>query len=194
MARNAWGFWLRAFYVFEAKAKITLCLNTNQGLTMFSIANLARWVKWLGLQNMQQSSVMRSQTGRRLARVRRRLFLGMALFMAIGAAMSPRNVGAGEGKVYVFLHTALKTKALESVLSKALNGRDVTAFSRLKDLEGAVAAEPPAAIVSYPPVLASLGQTIALQGQKGRKSNEPYVLLAVGEAYTEDQLNGKRLV
>lgn len=103
-----------------------------------------------------------------------------------GVAMAPRMVRAAEPKFYVFLHTPLKTKALETSLGEAMVGVKITAFSRFKDLSIALEKDPPHAVLSYPPVLAANGLKVNVQGVVGGKPVEPYVLMKVGDTPPDD--------
>lgn len=95
--------------------------------------------------------------------------------------------------MYVYLHSTLKAKSLEELVSQALPGSEVTVFSRVKDLEDAMQAKPPGALLSYPPVHAKFQLTPALRGLAKQKDWEPYVSMSVGKALAKADLVGKTI-
>jgi hypothetical protein len=95
--------------------------------------------------------------------------------------------------VYVYLHSTLKAKSLEELISRALSGAQVTVFSRVKDLEDAMQAKPSGALLTYPPVHAKFQLTPVLRGQAKQKDWEPYVSMSVGKALPKAELAGKTI-
>jgi hypothetical protein len=81
-------------------------------------------------------------------------------------------------KIYVYLHTDSKFAALEKTLKEKLPLLTVTVFGRFRDLEDAMQARPPDALVALHALLVKLNVQPALQGVRGNADWEPYVLLS----------------
>jgi len=88
---------------------------------------------------------------------------------------------AGRPVVHVFLQLDAKSGAVEKLLQGRLPGLVVTAFGRFRDFDDAANARRPDAVVSIPPVLESRGAKPVLQGTRGGKATEAYVLASVGQ-------------
>lgn len=96
------------------------------------------------------------------------------LLMLIGVADT-----AHAQTLYVYLHTPLKTRALEDLLKQALPGVDVRAFGRLRDFEKEQSKNPADAVLARTPVLEKLGLKPSIQGQQGGRAEEPLVALSL---------------
>jgi len=92
-----------------------------------------------------------------------------------------RRAEARSGKLLVFLHVALKQRALESELQAALPGLEVRAVGRLGDFERGLA-EGQDAVLSLPAVLSAHGLVARLQGTRGLATEEKYSLVGAGTA------------
>jgi hypothetical protein len=80
--------------------------------------------------------------------------------------------------LYVYLHTQVKSSSLEKTLRQQLPALEVTVFGRFRDFEEAIARRQPDAVLALQPLLATLSLTPALQGMRGDKDWEPYVLMS----------------
>jgi hypothetical protein len=100
-----------------------------------------------------------------------------AAALALGLNLLTRRAAASEPKLLVFLHVAVKQRALQSELSAALPGVDVTAVGRVADFERALA-DGQDAVLSLPMVLAAHGFTARLRGMRQGSYEEKYSLVA----------------
>jgi hypothetical protein len=81
----------------------------------------------------------------------------------------------------VFLHLAIKQRALQSGLQAALSGIEVTAVGRVGDFERSLK-EGTDAVVALPVVLEAFKLSPKLRGSRGGSGEEKYSLVAVGTA------------
>jgi hypothetical protein len=88
----------------------------------------------------------------------------------------------GKPVVHVFLQLDAKSSAVERTLQEHLPELAVTVLSNGH----------PDAVVSITPVLEQRGKTASLQGQRGGRSTEPYVLVSVNQPL-EGSLAGKTI-
>ena len=90
-----------------------------------------------------------------------------------------QSAGAEEAlpAVFVFLQVDVKSSALEQALQKELPGLTVTVFGRLRDFQDAVATKNPDGIVAIAPLLELAQVKPTLQGVRGGKEWEPYMLV-----------------
>jgi len=100
-----------------------------------------------------------------------------------------RIVGQGKPVVYVYVHTDAKSATLEKSLQQRLPELAVTVFGRYRDFEEALDARRPDAVVGSAALLAARNLQPTLQGRRGDKEWEPYVLLSSGTL--AGPLNGK---
>jgi hypothetical protein len=107
-------------------------------------------------------------------------------------ALSSQLGASGAPRLYVFANADMRAQALEKELEGALPGVDVTVFSRIRGFETALS-ERPEGLMARKPVLDALGLKTELQGQRGGRSTEPFVLLSRNAALSPAQLNGKTL-
>jgi hypothetical protein len=84
-------------------------------------------------------------------------------------------------RLLVFLHLAVKQRALQGDLEAGLPGLTVTAVGRVGDLDRALS-EGQDAILAVEPVLHARALTPKLQGYRGGAADEPYALVAVDAA------------
>lgn len=102
--------------------------------------------------------------------------------LALGVAMlAGRTATAGSPRLLVFLHVAVKQRALQGLLQSKLSGTTVTAVGRIADFDRALQ-EGQDAVLSLPVVLAAKGLTIKLQGQRGGAGDETYALVGADRA------------
>jgi hypothetical protein len=98
-----------------------------------------------------------------------------------GAALLPAPSARGQGQrpsLYVYLHTEVKSSALEKELRSQLPGLEVTVFGRFRDFEEGVNRRRPDAVLALQPLLAFLQIPPTLQGLRGDRDWEPYVLMS----------------
>lgn len=114
------------------------------------------------------------------------------LFVALAVSNAKvANPQPGKPIVHVFLQLDTKSGALEKLLQQQLPTLTVTVFSRFRDLEDAAAARPDA-MVAIGPVLEQRGKKTILQGLRGGKDREPYLLVSVG-TQLDGPLSGKTI-
>ena len=94
--------------------------------------------------------------------------------------------------VDVFLQLDAKSSAIEKALQQHLPELRITVFGRLRDFEEGLANGHPDAILSVGPILKLHGKTPSLQGYRGGKSAEPYLLASVNQPL-EGSLAGKTI-
>lgn len=105
--------------------------------------------------------------------------VGMVGALVALASLITRNADAANVKLLVFLHVAVKQRALQSALQGALPGIDVIAVGRVGDWERGLK-EGTDAVVALPPVLAAYKLLPKLRGQRGGSTEETYALVGVG--------------
>jgi hypothetical protein len=81
-------------------------------------------------------------------------------------------------RLLVYLHLAMKQRALQSMLQSVLGGVEVTAVGRIADFDRALQSGQDA-VLALPPVLEAKGMSPALQGMRHGASSESYALVAV---------------
>jgi hypothetical protein len=116
--------------------------------------------------------------------IRRRLLAALTGLLWLVGGVAPRAPGPGDARaqtprpsLYVYLHTEIKSSSLEKTLRQQLPGLEVTVFGRFRDFEEAVAREQPHAVLALQPLLAMLAIPPTLQGLRGDRDWEPYVLM-----------------
>ena len=97
------------------------------------------------------------------------------------ALLATRLASAADPKLLVFLHVAMKQRALQSELSAALSGVSVTAVGRIADFERALS-EGQDAVLTLPAVLSAHKLAPKLQGIRQGSSEEKYSLIGVDAA------------
>ena len=105
--------------------------------------------------------------------------LATASALLVAAAFVHGPAQAAIGKLLVFLHVAVKQRALQGELQAALPGVDVTAVGRVGDFER-TQQEGVDAVLAVPPVLAAFKLTAKLRGFRGGSFEEKYSLVGVG--------------
>ena len=83
--------------------------------------------------------------------------------------------------VHVFLQLDARSSVIEKTLQQRLPELSVTVFGRLRDFEERLTTGHPDAVLSIGPILQQHGKTAALQGYRGGKNVEPYVLASVNQ-------------
>jgi hypothetical protein len=119
----------------------------------------------------------------------------LLLLLVIAQAYGPLPSALAQGNkpvVNVFLQLDAKSNMVEKTLQEHLPELTITVFGRYRDFEEGLASGHPDAILSITPVLVQRGKTPSLQGQRGGKSTEPYVLASVNQPL-EGSLAGKTI-
>jgi hypothetical protein len=81
--------------------------------------------------------------------------------------------------VHVFLPIDVKTNVVEKALQEKMPSLQVTVFGRFRDFEDGITNGKPDAVLSIRPVLEQHGKQVTLQGQRGGKGQEPYVIASI---------------
>src|SRR3954469_20100611 len=130
---------------------------------------------------------------------RRRIALQAAVCLLVGLGLvqpcpPSRRAMAQNAKpvVHVFLQLDAKSSVVEKTLQQHLPELSVTVFGRLRDFEERLATGHPDAVLSIDAVLQQHGQNATLQGYRGGKSVEPYVIASVNQEL-EGTLEGKTI-
>lgn len=117
---------------------------------------------------------------RRDLRIGRSWFLVWAALALLIPLFSAREVPAEDRpRLVVYLHTAIRARALESALQQELPAVDVLVVSRHRDFARELAQRPDAAL-ALQPVLRDQGWNSELFGTRSGDDSEPYVLLSIG--------------
>lgn len=109
----------------------------------------------------------------------RTITLGAAGALLVAASLATKTAQASSPKLLVFLHVAVKQRALQSALQTGLAGVDVTAVGRIGDFERALKAGTDA-VLAAPPVLSAFKLSAKLRGIRAGASEEKYSLVGVG--------------
>jgi hypothetical protein len=128
---------------------------------------------------------------RQLPRLLAWLLLGLGLLYPYQPLQSAIAQGS-KPVVHVFLQLDAKSSAVEKTLQEHLPDLAITVFGRYRDFEEGLSNGHPDAVVSITPVLEQRGKTASLQGQRGGKSAEPYILASVNQPL-EGSLAGKTI-
>ncbi len=107
-----------------------------------------------------------------------RVARGAATAALVATFLTAGQASAQEAKLLVFLHLAVKQRALQSALQEALPGVKVIAVGRLGDFERGLA-DGADAVLAIPPVLANFKLGAKLRGYNGGSFDEKYSLLGV---------------
>jgi hypothetical protein len=99
--------------------------------------------------------------------------------LLVAAAFVHRSALAANGRLLVFLHVAVKQRALQGELQAALPGVDVTAVGRIGDFER-TQKEGVDAVLAVPAVLSAFKLSAKLRGVRGGSTEEKYSLVGVG--------------
>ena len=109
-----------------------------------------------------------------------RCLLTCAMAAVLGCLLPIGAVHAGKdrGTVYVFPFTDMSPHTLQSMMSAAMPGVEVTVFGRVGDFKERLQSSAPDAAIAVAPVLEALGQQVKLRGTLRGQPTEPYVLLS----------------
>jgi hypothetical protein len=118
----------------------------------------------------------------------------MFLVLALGSALvCPGTVASSERpKLVVYLHAAVKPRALESALGARLPAVEVVAYGRHRDFERALGQEPDGALALMP-VLSAHSLEPHLRGVRGGATDEKYVLLSIATQFDKSRVPSSTL-
>jgi hypothetical protein len=111
----------------------------------------------------------------------RSLIAVSALAGLVAWSWSPARAEGAKPSVYVLLQLDAKLSVVEKTLADHLPGLSVKVFATYRDFDSATSTGNPDAVVVIPPVLDARGKKATLQGMRGGKDWEPYVLASVGK-------------
>lgn len=117
-----------------------------------------------------------------------RMTLGAAGALLVATSLATKSAQASTPRLLVFLHVAVKQRALQSALQSGLPGVDVTAVGRIGDFERALKAGTDA-VLAAPPVLAAFKLSVRLRGTRGGAADEKYALVGVGAEPVPDRIS-----
>ena len=129
---------------------------------------------------------------------RRRHAWPVVVWLAMGLGLLDRYplrwAMAQEAKplVHVFLQLDAKSNVVEKTLQQHMPDLRIIVFGRLRDFEEGLTNGHPDAVLSIGPILKQHGTTPSLQGYRGGKSVEPYLLASVNQPL-EGSLAGKTI-
>ncbi len=146
---------------------------------------------------MSNGAAERDRTGRRRERRRwisawpLKVVCAISFVVALCVAL-PAPAQNAKPVLHVFLQLDAKSGALEKMLQEQLPALTVTVFSRYRDLEDAGNTAKPDGLIAITPVLQQRGKKPVLQGTRGGKDSEAYLLVSVG-AVLDGSLSGKTI-
>lgn len=134
---------------------------------------------------------------RRFASTRLRVLLswarlGSAILLVTCAWLGSARAQDARLTLYVFLQLDVKPNVLQQMLQKQLPELAVTVFGRFRDFQEVVATKQPDAILAIPPLLDLDHTKPTLQGARGGREWEEYVLVFSGSNQPAS-LSGKTL-
>jgi len=99
--------------------------------------------------------------------------------LLLASVALPGSTGAQDARptLFVFLQLDVKSSALEQALQKQLPGLALTVFGRFRDFQDGVASKNPDAVIAITPLLDLDHTKAALQGVRGGKEWEPYLVV-----------------
>jgi hypothetical protein len=106
--------------------------------------------------------------------------------------LQPALAQGAKPVVHVFLQLDAKSSVVEKTLQQQLPELGIVVFGRFRDFEEGLSNGHPDAVLSITPVLEQRGKTASLQGQRGGKPAEPYVLASVNQPL-DGSLAGKTI-
>jgi hypothetical protein len=110
---------------------------------------------------------------------------GVALsVLALVSSACPLRAGAQEARptMFVFVQLDIKSSVLEQALKKQLPGLALTVFGRFRDFQDGIATRTPDAILAITQLLDLNHIKPTLQGMRGTKDSELYLLVTSGSA------------
>lgn len=102
--------------------------------------------------------------------------IGLAASALAAGLLATGSAAAAEPRLLVFVHAAVKQRALEGELKQALPGIAVTAVGRIADFDRALAQKQDA-VLALPVVLAARGLQPKLRGYRKGSESESYALV-----------------
>ena len=110
------------------------------------------------------------------------LLLASSIGYALGTMwLNARIAGAAAPRLLVFVHVAVKQRALQALLKEALPGLSVTTVGRVADFDRALA-DGQDAVMTLPAVLQAHGLSPKLRGYRNGSPDETYALVGADVA------------
>ena len=94
--------------------------------------------------------------------------------------------------MYVYLQTELKARSLQKLIESEMSGLKVTVFGRVADFSKSIKKKPPDAVLALRPILEHAKLKTTMQGLRGGKGSEEYVVLSPGADFTPSLLTEKK--
>jgi hypothetical protein len=94
-------------------------------------------------------------------------------------------------RLIVYVHSSVKTRALENALAQRMPAVDVTVYGRYRDFARELGRVDAAMAVQ--PVLSAHGLPLDLKGVRGGHDTEPFVLLSIGATLERSQFKRLRV-
>jgi len=105
--------------------------------------------------------------------------LGVAGATLVAASLVAEAARAADGRLLVFVHAAVKQRALQTGLQAALAGVEVTAVGRIADFERCLK-EGTDAVLAIPQVILACKLSPSLRGVRAGSTEEKYSIVGVG--------------
>jgi hypothetical protein len=139
----------------------------------------AALMHWIAERRARISSTRR-ETRPALLRLSARAAALLIVLHVIASTLLASTLFAGDRpRLVVYLHTSIRSRALESALQLELPAVEVMVVSRHRDFARELLTRPDAALAATP-VLTDQGWVAELRGTRAGQDSEPYVLLAIG--------------
>jgi hypothetical protein len=113
--------------------------------------------------------------------------LGVAGATLVAASLVAETAHALDGRLLVFVHAAVKQRALQTGLQAALGGVEVTAVGRIADFERCLK-EGTDAVLAIPPVIVASRLSPSLRGARAGSTEEKYSVVGVGGVPDPDRI------
>jgi hypothetical protein len=104
--------------------------------------------------------------------------LGLSGWAALSGRSADTARAAAEPRLFVFVPTFERPRAVGEALTAGLPGLSITTFGRFADFSAAIAGEKPEGVLALGDTLSALGIEVALQGTVRGDAEEPYVALS----------------
>ncbi len=108
--------------------------------------------------------------------------------IAASSLLGATNARANGERLLVFVHTSIKQRAFQGLLSANLPGLEITTVGRVADFERSLG-QGQDAVLTLPMVMAANGMSPQVRGQRNGSSVEAYSLVGVGRAPEPDAVS-----
>jgi hypothetical protein len=119
---------------------------------------------------------------------RRRFWAAAVALLLAGLLLSGLAFSQQRPRLIVYLHSSIKSRALETALATRMPSVEVVVYGRYRDFARELAKQPDAAM-ALAPVLAEHGLSLDLRGVRGGQDTESYVLLSIGSTLDKSQFS-----